>query len=65
MTDPFKPSASLLAKLGSLIVHYQEALSSKGHQYDHAAIATLETDPEVFEWLIRMDGMSMIPRKRT
>lgn len=63
-SDPTKPSATLLIKLGSIIVHYQEMTSSKGHQYDAYALQTLEQDSEVKEWMEQMAKMAFLPVKR-
>lgn len=57
-----KPSATLLCKLGSIIVHADEMLSPKGHVFDKAALVGLLKDPEVVEWLGAMDAMAMIPK---
>lgn len=64
MNDPLKPSATLLIKLGSLIVHLEEQASSKGHHVDAYAIAALQQDPEVIEWMKKMTGMAFLPVKR-
>jgi hypothetical protein len=64
MTDPMKPSAALLAKLGSIARHCDEALSVTGHEFDVGAIRSLLCDPEVVQWLDAMDKLAMIPRKR-
>lgn len=59
------PSAGLLCKLGSLIVHYQERASMLGHSFDQAVIDQLEADPEVKAWLAGMEKDAMVPKKRT
>lgn len=64
MRDPLKPSITLLIKLGSLVAHYQELTSPKGHEFDKQAIDTLENDPEVIEWLAVMDKLAFLPKKR-
>lgn len=64
MSDPFKPSISLLVKLGSIAVHVEELLSTKGHDFDKRALDSLLTDPEVWEWRQQMDKMAMLPLKR-
>lgn len=64
MNDPLKPSAALLCKLGSAIVHADEFLSSKGHQYDRAAFVQCLADPEVQKWIKQMADMAMLPVKR-
>lgn len=62
--NPFMPQKSLLVKLGSLIIHYEEALSPKGHDADLVAIRTLREDAEVIAWLEQMDRLAMLPIKR-
>ena len=47
--DPLQPSAALLIKLGSIIVHLEEMHSSKGHHYDKYALQTLTNDPIHFK----------------
>lgn len=62
--DPLTPRASLLIKLGSLIVHHEELASPKGHQFDQVAIDSLRRDPEVIEWFNQMNKMAFLPVKR-
>lgn len=62
--DPLKPNATLLVKLGSLIVHFEEWQSAKGHQFDRIAIETLQNDPDVQSWFAAMHKMAMLPVKR-
>lgn len=65
MADPLKPSPQLLAKLGSLIVHYDEFHSfNDGHPYDLQAARQLSEDPEVGKWLDGMGALALIPKKR-
>lgn len=64
MSDPLKPSISLLVKLGSLIVHLEEASSADGHAFDWEAVRTLARDPEVTEWMKKMTAMALLPVKR-
>ena len=47
MSDPLKPSLQLLMKLGSIVVHVEEALSTKGTGYDIAAMKPLLKDEDV------------------
>lgn len=63
-TDPFHPSAALLAKLGSIIVHVQEYHSATGHPWDKQAMDSLLEDGELKEWMLAMDAMAMLPKKR-
>lgn len=64
MADPLKPSASLLCKLGSVIVHADELASPNGHDFDRIALATLMQDAEVKAWLSSMQAMALVPLKR-
>lgn len=59
-----KPELSLLVKLGSIVVHVEELLSPKGHPFDETAIRGLLSDPEVQEWLTKMDRMGFMPKPR-
>lgn len=62
--DPLKPSAALLCKLGSIIVHAEELASPTGHGFDKIALEQLMKDPEVAEWMAGMRSMAMLPVKR-
>lgn len=64
MSDPLKPSAGVLVKLGSLAVHIEEMMSPQGHTFDRAAIQTLLDDQELRAWLKEMDKLAFLPRKR-
>ena len=65
MNDPLNPTPSLLAKLGSIIVHAEEMLDpQKGHPFDQAALDQLMGDKDVAEWLAAMNKMAMLPKKR-
>lgn len=64
MSDPLKPSAALLIKLGSVIIHHEEMMSSKGHAFDKHALDTVRNDPEVIEWLDKMTKLAFLPVKR-
>lgn len=59
------PGAALLSKLGSIVVHIEEARSVEGHHYDWVSLDLLLADPEVKEWLAQMDAMAMLPKKRS
>lgn len=63
MNDPLKPSVTTLVKIGSLLVHYQEARDT-GHAFDAIACRQLENDPEVKEWLKSMTDLALLPVKR-
>lgn len=60
------PSAALLCKLASVIVHAEEYLSPKGdgHSLDLEAFRSNVADPEVQEWLAQMTAAAMAPKKR-
>lgn len=64
MSDPLKPSAALLCKLGSIAVHFEEMTGPKGHSFDVEAMKSLLSDPEVREWLKAMDKLALIPKVR-
>ncbi len=61
---PLKPSAQLLIKLGSIVVHVDEMISAKGHPYDALALTSLLQDPQVKEWINQMDALALVPKKR-
>lgn len=63
-TPEENPALSLLVKLGSIAVHAEELLSSKGHEFDKAALDTLLKDPEVMAWLRAMGAKAYLPVKR-
>jgi hypothetical protein len=58
------PSAALLCKLGSIVVHVDELLSPDGHAFDRAALDTLLADPDLKSWLNEMDVAGLLPKKR-
>ncbi len=64
MTDPLKPTIALLAKLGSIIVHVEEAASSDAHAFDFGAFHTLRADHDVQEWVEGMQRLALVPAKR-
>lgn len=62
MSDPLNPSLTLLMKLGSIVVHADEALSVAGHPFDIESMKPLLADPEVKSWI---KGMGVyLPQKR-
>lgn len=61
---PLKPSATLLIKLGSIIVHLEEYTSPNGHPLDKHTADQLLADKEVSEWLAAMTKMAFLPVKR-
>jgi len=60
--DPLKPSAALLARLGSIIVHIDEYLSAEGHDFDLTVTRIQIASPEVQAWLKAMGPL--VPQKR-
>jgi hypothetical protein len=62
--DPLKPSAALLSKLGSIVVHVDEIARPGGHKFDADAIAMLTRDPEVMAWREAMDKLALLPVMR-
>ena len=56
-------SPTLAVKLGSLVVHADEASGHDGHDFDMAAIRTLVDDYEVSEWIDDFDS-ALLPVKR-
>lgn len=63
-SDPLKPSATVLIKLGSLAVHVEELLGPNGHHFDKAALDTVLHDADVVAWLKDMGAMALLPVKR-
>lgn len=62
--DPLRPSASLLCKLGSIIVHAEESMSPDGHPFDLIELHSLFNDAEVSGWMAEMRRLAMLPVKR-
>lgn len=63
--DPFDLHTSLVAKLGSILVHIEEYLSPTGHAFDRHVLDSLMKDEEVQEWMEQLREMAMLPRKRS
>lgn len=61
---PLRPAATLLCKLGSAIVHFEELHSPDGHAFDQRALDSLMADAEVCEWIAAMQGLALLPVKR-
>lgn len=61
---PLSPSPQLLIKLGSIIVHYQEWTSNKGHELDKSTIDALMDNEDVKEWFQEMNKLALLPLKR-
>jgi len=64
LVDTFAPSATLLCKLGSIIVHADEGAGENGHEFDWSAMRALLADREVQEWLTGMEAKGLLPVKR-
>lgn len=62
--DPLKPSAEILAALGSLIVHYEETLSPSGRELDQYVIDQTRNRVDVKQWFNAMDKLALLPLKR-
>lgn len=54
LSDPLTPAPSLIAKVGSILVHVEEGAGADGHHYDWIAVRSLLADREVQDWL---DGL--------
>lgn len=63
--DPLKPSTALLCKLGSIVVHLDEATDAHGHPFDVATLRDLMADPDVVRWRAAMDKLALLPKMRT
>jgi hypothetical protein len=57
-------SYRLAAKLGSLVVHVNEATSPHGHPFDVEACRQLVNDPEVVEWIKGLQEQALVPAMR-
>ena len=65
MSDPLKPEAALLCKLGSLVRHWEEwSDPDSSHHLDKAAIDDLMSQADVQQWFQQMDEMALLPQKR-
>lgn len=64
MSEALHPPPSLLAKVGSILTHIEEALSDDGHHYDWAAVRALIECEDVREWLDALGEMALVPVKR-
>lgn len=62
---PLQPSASLLSKLGSALVHAEELTEPGAHSFDLEAFKRLADDPEVIEWVEQMSALALLPVKRS
>lgn len=64
MSDVLKPTPQLLIKLGSIIVHYEEWTSVKGHELDKITIDAIMKQEDVKEWFKGMNEMALLPLRR-
>jgi hypothetical protein len=55
---------TLQVKLGSIIIHIQEMLSGKGHEFDNIVILQLMNDSELLNWLNALETEGLLPLKR-
>jgi len=60
--DPLKPDVALISKIGSIIVHVDELLSTDGRNVDKLALQVLIQDSSVQRWL--KDLGPLVPVKR-
>ena len=58
------PGSSLLMKLGSAIVHADEALGPVDSPLDISLFRSLLKDKEVSRWLADMTALGLLPTKR-
>lgn len=56
--------SSLAAKLGSLIIHIQEATSEGGHRFDYEALRSAVKDPEVVAFVEAIPPILLPIRRR-
>lgn len=64
-SDPLSITPTLLAKLGSIIVHFQEATEPGAHEFDVAAARVLLMDEDVRAWLDGVRSLGLLPLKRS
>ncbi len=64
MGDPLKPSVDVLIRLGSALIHADEAISPTGEEIDRFQFVRLMKDPLVVEWIKGMNALAMLPVKR-
>ena len=63
-SDPLNPGDTLLIKLGSALVHADEAMSENGVSLDETIFRSLLTDQELQSWLGAMHRLALLPVKR-
>lgn len=64
LIDVYAPPVALLCKLGSIVVHVDEAAGVGGHHFDWVAIRSLLADREVQDWIEAMSRHGLVPVKR-
>lgn len=63
--DPLpQPSGGVGVKLASLARHAEEHCSATGHPLDWAAVKSLVNDPEVLEYMQRLEAAALLPVAR-
>ncbi len=62
--DVLNPPSTVLIKLGSIIVHYEEWTSKNGHEFDKTTIDSLMSDISVKKWFEQMNDLGLLPVKR-
>lgn len=72
MNDPLHPPVTVLIKLGSALVHAEEAVAevqrggyAAALQFDIPAFESVRRDAEVEEWMLAMAEMAFLPVKRS
>lgn len=67
MSNVFKEPlpASLLAKLGAIVVHADEATSSEGHHFDVAALRAILSADDVKEFVKDLGPLAPVKRKQS
>lgn len=63
--DLYAPPIGLLCKLGSIVVHVDEATGDRPHEFDWTAIRSLLADREVQGWIKGMTKAGFMPVKRS
>jgi hypothetical protein len=59
------PSIALQCKLGSLLVHVEEANSPGSYHIDFTVIQSLMSDPEIVAWMEELRKNGFLPVKRS
>ncbi len=63
--DSLNPPVTLIAKVGSILVHIEEGTEVGAHTFDWTAAQTLMKDPEVQEWIAGLRKLAFVPVKRS